>query len=199
MANFPNIVPNAYTWGWRDNTQVFASELNNSIQTASMPGGQWYGNLSFNNRDTIIDDIATFKAFLMSLKGQAGRFRLSPPDLNQRGTMLGAGRVAAGSASDSIDTKGWTPNQPKLFKAGDYIEVNGELKMILEDATSNPAGNATLKIAPKMHRKALVDSVIEVQNPTAECMLENSDQVQWQVNTGPSIHNLSISVIEDVT
>lgn len=198
--DFPDIESNAFSWGWRDNTQTFTSSLNNAVQHASMPGGQWHGTLTFSNRDTLIDDIATFKAFLMRVGGVAGRFRLSPPDLNQRGTMLGSGVVASlGADRQKLQTSGWQANQPLLFKAGDYFEVNGQLFMVVEDAASNASGNAELVFRPAIRKNPSIGAQILVQNPSVLCMLENKDQVQWQVNTGPLIHALSLSVVEDVT
>jgi len=35
-----------------------------------------------------------------------------------------------------LNTKGWNADQDKLFEAGDYLEVNGELKMVPEDVAA---------------------------------------------------------------
>lgn len=198
--DFPDIVPNDFSWGWQDNTQSKSSSLNNAVQHSSMPGGQWRGTLTFANRDTIIDDIAEFKAFLMSLGGPAGRFDLSPPDLNQRGTRLGSGVVSgAGQNGKTLNTSGWNINQAELFRAGDYFSVNGELKMITQTIASDASGNAALVFAPAIRVSPPDLAAIEVVDPRATCYLENPDQVNWQISTGPLIHAISISVIEDVT
>jgi len=40
------------------------------------------------------------------------------------------------SGSSLLNTKGWNADQDKLFEAGDYLEVNGELKMVPEDVSA---------------------------------------------------------------
>jgi hypothetical protein len=200
VLTFPEIVPDAFTWAWEDNVQSFESDLTRAIQHARMAGGRWRGALSYTNRDEMQDNIYAFKAFLMRLGGPSGRFSIAPPDLKQRGSRAGTGVVAtAAKGATTITTTGWVASQGALFKAGDYIQIGDELKMIVQDAASNGSGAATLVIAPAMRKAYATGTQIITNKPKAVCYLESPDQVSWQISTGPMIHAISLSIVEDVT
>lgn len=115
------------------NSTEFVSELNNATQDARMIGDQWGATMPFSNRPKLIG--RKMKAFLAKLGGKSGRFRMTPPDLDQLGTMQGGGVVdGAGQAGTTLNTKGWLAGQSSLFEIGDYIAFNGELKIIVDMA-----------------------------------------------------------------
>jgi hypothetical protein len=134
VKNFPNISPDANpSFTLESNTSSFESTLNKNVQHMELPGARWRGSVAFSNRTR--QEANKIKAFMTSLGGQAGRFYLTPFDAYQSGTMSGAGVVdgAVTFGSSVISTKGWEGDQGALFEAGDYLEVNGELKMVTGD------------------------------------------------------------------
>jgi len=137
VKNFPNVSPDANpSFTLESNISSFESSLNKSVQHMELPGARWRGSVAFSNRTR--QEANKIKAFMTSLGGQVGRFYLTPFDAYQSGTMSGTGVVdgAVASGSSLLNTKGWNADQDKLFEAGDYIEVNGQLCMVPEDVPS---------------------------------------------------------------
>jgi len=137
VLDFPDVNPDTGTsLSLKTNTTTFTSDLNNAVQTGKLVGDQWSVNMPFTNRTE--KEGRKIKAFLARLGGVTGRFRMTPPDLNQLGTMQGAGVIdGAGQTGSVINTKGWDAGQANLFEAGDYIEFNGELKMVVDTAATD--------------------------------------------------------------
>jgi len=133
MADFPDIGASNYSFTLKHNTQSYESPLTRAIQTASLSGAQWQGVATYTNKEGA--DARKLRAFVLGLKGQTGRFNFTPPDLNQGGALLGAPVVnGANQLGDTLTTKGWDYPQVNTVLAGDYLTVNGELKMVLADA-----------------------------------------------------------------
>lgn len=132
MADFPNIVPDDEVIGLAANNQIFDSVLTGETQTAQLTGDKWNAQPSFSNR--VGDEARELRAFIFSLGGVSGTFNYSPFSIDQGGTMSGAGVVdGAGQTGSVLNTKGWDGLQPELFKIGDYLSFNGELKMVTGD------------------------------------------------------------------
>ena len=198
ILDFPDISPDTGTsLSLISNSTSFESDLSNSVQTGKFLGDQWSAVMPFTNREKLQG--RTIKAFLTRLGGMAGRFRMTPPDLDQLGSALGSGVIAgAGQTGTIITTSGWTPNQPILFKEGDYIEFNGELKTVVVPTGSDGAGLSTIEFAPPL-RKATNDlDPIETVNPQAIFMLTNDNQASWEIQSN-FVFGATIDCIEDVT
>lgn len=193
----PTAIPDRATIQLEANTTSVQSELNRAIQTAEMDGARWVMTLTFGNREGRV--AAALRGFLAAMNGRANRFYYTPPDLNNYGTATNGGIVSgAGQSGITLSTSGWAINQPLLFAIGDYFEVNGELKMITEDISSDASGNATLKFAPKLRASPANAEPIEVEDPRAYMMLEGDGEAMWRVSS-PIIYGLTISAVEDVT
>lgn len=137
IKDFPNVSPDANaTFGLESNTSEFRSVINNDTQHMSLPGDRWRGSVSFTNRTR--QEANKVKAFKAALGGAAGRFYFTPCDAYQAGTMQGAGVIdgAVASGSSVLPTNGWAADQDTLFEYGDYLEVNGELKMVVGDVVA---------------------------------------------------------------
>lgn len=96
-ATFPTLVqaaPTTLEFGLVSNTQTFVSPLNGTVQTLEMPGARWRASFSFENLSDA--DAATLQAFLVTLRGQAGRFYLWN---FARSTPRGAGTAAPGTTN----------------------------------------------------------------------------------------------------
>jgi hypothetical protein len=198
ILDFPDVSPDIGTsLSLISNSTSFQSELNNATQTGKFLGDQWSVVMPFTNREKLQG--RTIKAFLARLGGKAGRFRMTPPDLDQLGTASVGGVIAgAGQTGTTITTSGWAINQADLFAVGDYIGFNGELKTVVVPTGSDGAGNATIEIAPPV-RKATNDlDPIEVTNPQAIFMLTDDNQASWDIQSN-YVFGATINCIEDVT
>ncbi len=132
MADFPNIEPDAEQIGLVANTQIYESPLTRGVQTASLNGSRWTASPTYNNRQG--KDARDLRAFIFNQDGAAGRFNYYPFTVDNHGTHAGGGVVdGAGQVGKSLLTKGWDGDQPLLFSAGDYLTINGEMKMVTTD------------------------------------------------------------------
>jgi hypothetical protein len=198
IISFPtSAVPDRASITLEANTSVNSSDLNRAVQTSEMDGARWRMVLTFGQRQG--RPANALRGFLAALNGRANRFYYTPPDLENEGTAGDTGEVdGAGQTGVTLDTNLWPADQELLFAAGDYFEVNGELKIITEDIASDASGNAELKFAPKLRTSPANAEPIEVDDPRALMMLENDSQASWQA-TAPVVYGLSLSAVEDVT
>lgn len=132
MADFPNIEPDSEEIALIANNQVYNSPLTGQAQTASLTGAKWQCTPTFSNRNG--KEARDLRAFLFNQEGVSGRFNYYPASVDNIGTHAGGGVVdGAGQTGKELVTKGWDADQPLLFSAGDYLTVNGEMKMVTAD------------------------------------------------------------------
>lgn len=108
-------------------------------------------------------DISALWAFVVSMGGQATPFDFYAPFQAAQGSMAGSPVVSgAGQYGNSINCSGFTPSQPGVLKAGDYIRIAGSKKahIITEDIASSADGAATLRIHPVLQSSPADGSAI---------------------------------------
>ena len=194
ILTFPNVSADSESWSMVANTQTFTSPHNGATQTAALPGARWGATLTYTNRDGV--EAKKLQAFLTALRGRAGRFYLSPHDSTPNGTATGSGLVnGASQTGGSLITDGWGISQALLFAAGDYIEVNGELKQVSADVASDVSGNATITFSPDLNQSPPDNAQIISTSPRAVMRLEDDDQSQWSFQS-PVIYAISFSCVE---
>lgn len=194
ISTFPNISPDALDFGLIANTQSLRSELDGTVQTLGLPGDIWSATLTYTNRQGA--DARILRAFLASLRGQAGRFYLSPPDYVRAGvgggTPLVKGAAQVGSA---IVTDGWPVSTAGVLLAGDYFQIGAELKMVTADASSDASGNCTISFVPPIRNSPADNSAVVIDSPKCTMMLSDGKQARWQVQA-PVIYALSLACEE---
>ena len=84
--------------------------------------------------------------------------------------------AAQPQAGAALYTGGWTPNTAGILKAGDYLGVNGELKLLTLDAASDPWGNALLTFEPPLRASPPDGAALSFSQPTAVFRLADDDQ-----------------------
>ncbi|WPJ68573.1 hypothetical protein OMDBNIEC_00087 [Salmonella phage STP-SP5] len=185
------IRPSNMEWYLSSNSVEFTSPFNGASQTVSYPGSRWEASLVFDN----LNDWQSRKleVILAKLDGKAGRVMIHDFGRWGRAPM---GKPVVNGASNTgtvLITKGWTPNRKVLWE-GDYISVNGELKLITEDAWSDDSGNIVLQIAPMLRNIPPNGATIETQNPRGSFRLaDNRNGVGRQ----PAFNNsISLNFVE---
>lgn len=181
-------------WSLVSNTQSFVSPLSGAVQTVEMPGARWRAVFTLSALDAT--DSAALRAFLVQLRGQSGRFYLyNFARQAPMGVATGSASVdGSGQTGTTLATTGWTINQTGILKAGDFIGVNGELKMVVADCNSNASGQATVTFEPPLRSSPPGGSSITVTRPTAIFKLDE-DAVRW-VTTAPLLDSVTISCTE---
>lgn len=161
--------PREVEWRLKSNTVAFQSPLSGATQTVEFPGARWEVTFTFENLTE--DDAGPLRAFGARLRGRAGRFTLhnfARP--TPRGSIAGTPLVkGAAQTGNSLLIDGCTVGTTLL--AGDFIGVNGELKMVVVDATADGAGEMTLSIEPPLRASPADNAAITTYRPTATFML----------------------------
>lgn len=162
-----DLVPSKATWGLQSNTETFSSPLNRSTQTVERPGARWKVTLEFPPMDPVLS--GRLQAFLASLGGMAGRFTLWP---HGRPGSSPYSPLVNGTMTNfkSLPTKSW-PASTMVLRAGDYLAVGGELKIVTADVTSDGAGAASVPVAPAFRNAPANNAAIALNKPRATMML----------------------------
>lgn len=187
------VAPGSLQWSLRSNTMSHTSPLTSATQTVEMPGARW--EMSFSMDNLTEPDAAALQAFLVRLRGQANRFTLynfARP--TPRGTLTGTPLVnGAGQSGATLAIDGCTVGATLL--AGDFIGVNGELKMVVADATANGSGQMSLSIEPPLRASPADNAPLTLVRPTATFMLSEST-AQWSTHA-PVITSVPIQAVEN--
>jgi hypothetical protein len=155
------------------NSKSFRSPFNGATQTVRYPGSRWRCSIVLRNLKDA--QARRIEALIASMDGEYGRIKLWDHGRTGRAT-LGVPIVAeAEQAGVFLKTRGWTPNSTVL-KMGDYITVNDELKMIVEDVSSDLTGAALLHIAPMLRSSPDIGAPIETRRPYGIFKLVDNDQ-----------------------
>jgi hypothetical protein len=181
-------------FGLRANTQSFESPLNRTVQTIELTGARWFATYELPAMKRA--QAAAWQAFLMALQGRAGRFFGFDPDArNPRGTGAGTPLVnGAGQTGSSLISDGWSASQVVL-RAGDYLAVNGELKMVTADVTSNGAGQATIAFKPSLRASPADNAALTLVNASCAMMLIDDEQAAWDADQ-ISVYGVRFSGVE---
>jgi hypothetical protein len=195
VLDFPNIIPETQEFGIVYNTQVSASPISGITQTVELPGARWKGKLTFT--DMTPEESATLKAFLLRLRGSAGRFYYgdqshTTPFNNITGDLF----VAIGSTVNIIEVT----TLSGIFSIGDYIQIgddeNRELKMVLVSAFLNSPYTYQLTIEPTIRREDFEEQIVVYNNPTGKFLLTSSDQANWAIRGKGLLSDITIEFIE---
>ncbi len=186
ILTFPDVPPSGVEWQLISNTRTFKSPLDGSVQTSEAPGARWHVSLAFPKRAP--SEARILAAFLISLRGESGRFRLfDHAHTTPRGTITGNPIVSGAAQSGaSINISGWTGT----LLAGDMIGIGGELKMVTTDAEGAGAVPAAVSFEPPLRQSPANGSVVVIASPTAVFKLTNDNMAKWSVK--PVFYDLSL-------
>lgn len=79
-------------------------------------------------------------------------------------------RDAAARHATSVVVKGM-PVSSRVFKAGDHVEIGGNLYMVRGDVLSDAEGAARIDIMWRLHKPALANDLVTFRNPTGRFMI----------------------------
>jgi|ERR1700739_1289024 len=174
---FPTLLamPTSWQWGQRSNVMLHTSPLSGNVQSLELPGARWMLSLQYSN---LIDpDRGQLEAFLTQLRGMANRATIfdivrSTPQGTMRGTMTVTGAIAAGATGCTVSASG---QGAKTLLRGDKLNIGGELKMIVADATADGSGNIVLTVEPPFRSAISNGASVAWQSPTALFLLTSND------------------------
>ncbi|NUA26103.1 hypothetical protein [Cupriavidus basilensis] len=210
-----DLVPAKTTWGLQSNTEAFTSPLNRATQTMERPGARWKVTLEFPPMNEV--KRGRLEGFLAGLGGQAGRFNLWPHqrpsaailatprdatlvlDFLAQSYQVDGLPVVNGAMANFklLPTKYW-PASTLVLRAGEFLSVGGELKMVTVDVASDAAGSASIPVAPAFRIAPADGAVLKLSKPTAKMMLA-TDEYSVAVTPGRISDVVVVSVIEDLS
>ena len=193
-------------FGLVSNTQSdLTSPITQSSQLLELPGARW--RASYALPPMARDRAAAWCAFLVALRGRAGRFHGYDPDARTaRGsarlkapgvlTVLGGSPAPSGA---SLAVAGAEPAESGLLLGGDYIAYDvGEgrqLHMVTADApAADGAGVVTVSIEPPIRISPADGEAVIVTDASCVMRLEE-DEVSWDANR-ISRYGIAFSAVE---
>lgn len=189
IITFPGILPTVCEWGLRSLTETYTSPLNGSTQTFGKPGSRWRATLQFGMLN--LQQGRDLQAFLVAMDGKSNRVNLINHD--RPGTGANAAVNGASQVGTSLIINGGGAG--RVYSAGDYFTVNGELKMVTQTVTADGLGAATLQFGPMLRVSPASTAPIVFSNPTCQMMLDQSEFTMPRIS-GPRYGGITVPFIE---
>ncbi|MGH6719588.1 MAG: hypothetical protein ACREER_09750 [Alphaproteobacteria bacterium] len=163
---------------------VYESTFTGATQVTERPGAAWQAE--YQLPPMLRASAAAWVAFLTALRGRRGTFKGFDPDAKTpRGVATGTPLVnGAGQTGNALVTDGWTPTVTNILRAGDYISLalpTQRLYQVVEDASSDGSGNATLSIEPALRESPNNNAALTTTNPFTLFRL-TSNEVMWNTD-----------------
>ena len=184
-------------WGMERVVAVTESPFTNQEQVFEHEGAQW--KATFTLPPMKKEKAAVWLAFLMSLRGRRGTFKIGDQDRKTiqgvaTGTILVNGASQTGNA---INLDGFANSTNNVFKAGDYIQINSYLYMISADVNSNSSGEATVYVEPSLRSgiEVINDNTTVIYTNTTTVMRLDSNELNWDTNN-VSVYGISFACSE---
>ncbi len=148
-------------------------------------------------------DFARLYAFMMKQRGQFAVFQIElPPPFNApQGSWATATSVKVDGANQTgrtLNLKDFTASQSDVVKAMDFFTIAGDLKVytVVEDASSDGSGLATVTIEPALQIETLADGAVITHTNVQLTVADTSDELRLDVDT--ALHGrLSLELLED--
>lgn len=120
------------------------------------------------------EEVAELEAFLLSLRGGRGAFRLGDPFQSYplgaaTGTPVTSGAV---KGAEELTVTGWTASTTGQLLANDKIEIAGHLYAVLSDADSDGAGASTVAVWPPLRESYEDATTVVTSNARGTFALE---------------------------
>ena len=184
-------------WGMERVVAVTESPFTNQEQIFEHEGAQW--KATFTLPPMKKDKAAIWLAFLMSLRGRRGTFKIGDQDRKTiQGTATGTVLVkGASQTGNAINLDGFTASRANVFLAGDYIQINSYLYMVSANVTANGSGEATVFVEPSLRTgiEAINDNTTVVYSNTTTVMRLDNNELNWDTDK-VSIYGISFSCSE---
>tara|TARA_R110002012_G_scaffold298368_2_gene496740 strand:+ start:695 stop:1321 length:627 start_codon:yes stop_codon:yes gene_type:complete len=180
--SYPLTLPTAtgittQNWGLRKTVSITQSPFTAQQQVYEHDGQQW--KATFSLPPMLKVNASVWLAFLLSLRGVRGTFKIGDQDRKTiQGTATGTVRVnGASQTGNQVALDGFTASRANVFKAGDYIQINSYLYMVIEDVSANGSGEANVRIEPSLRSGVETinnDDVVTYTNTTTIMRLDTN-------------------------
>ena len=178
---------------------VSQSPFTKQEQVYQHEGEQW--KATFTLPPMKKDSASIWLAFLMSLRGRRGTFKMGDQDRKTiQGTATGTVLVkGAAQTGNAINLDGFTASRANVFLAGDYIQINSYLYMVTANVTANGSGEATVYVEPSLRTgiEAINDNTTVVYTNTTTVMRLDNNELNWDTDR-VSVYGISFACSESL-
>lgn len=175
--------------------QSSTNQFNLNKRSNTLNENKWAGSLTVDRMKE--SEARQWKAWLTSMRGQRGTFKVSDPlysgpygNVSNQGTV---DSVPISSKGNFLAVSGFDSNTT-IFKEGDQFEVDGELKLCVRDSETNNSGEALLTFLPALHNTSVSGKTIKYQDPKGTFRLDENN-VMWEDEK--LLTSIEFSIMED--
>ena len=162
--------PAMVDWGLLVPQLVGRSAFDGSVQANTIGAPRWFFSIDSGPLTAAL--APQWEALGDRLRGKINRLRVW--DWRREapiGPATGTPLVRVAGSGATIATKGWTPSVTGILKAGSYMGINGEVKRLSVDLSSDGSGCGTAQFEPPLRATAPVDGAIVLVKPLAKFIL----------------------------
>jgi len=168
----PALRPATVEWNLITPQRLARSVTSGTVQASPLGPPRW----AFTVTPGVLrrDEAYRWEVFIASLRGMTNRTRAW--DWRREaplGPAPGTPVLAAAASGTSCLIGGWAPSS-YLMAAGSWLGINGELKLLVNDLTSNASGQATANFEPPLRATAPVGTPVVLAKPTAIFVMTSS-------------------------
>ena len=102
----------------------------------------------------------------------------------------------ASQTGAALNIDGLPVSTNALAKAGDWVEIGGELKRLVADLDSNSSGQGYLIFEPQLRTSPADNSPVIFRSPMGRFLLSD-ESVSWGVRPG-LIGDIELNLVEDI-
>lgn len=186
--------PSAFDLEFQPNIAFSRSPFSGAVKTYEFDGIVWRAAITLPPLANATQ-AREWHGFLAALNGMSGTFTMAPiQHATPSGTQAAniAVRTAALIRAKEVAVKGMTAGATLL--RGDMISIASRLYQVVETATANGSGQASLTLSHGLRAAAAVDDTITLLNPVGTWRLSNNAALRQIVVGGVS--NISFAVEE---
>lgn len=172
-----------------------ATELLSGIEViTSFPKARWA--LSFSVITLRPENRGQAVAAMSRLSSFKNFFEIVPP--NYAGAEYAGNITVAGGAQIGTSLNIAAAADTTVLKAGDWFSVNGELKFVIEDCTTDAQGLGVVEFEPSLRNPPANATPLETQTPVAKYRLTNPEAA-WAISQGgyTAVQFDCVEVIDD--
>lgn len=171
-----------YEFTLTEKVGIVPSTFTGQVQAHQWPGAEmWSAMLTISPLSAAAAD--DWVSFLMELRGMSNAFQLGDvTKATPRGTPAGSPQVdnsvagANAAMSQTLGTKGWTPNATRVLARGDQVQVGYRLYANLNDADADADGKAVLSVYPSLREQPADSGAIVTSSPKGLWRLAKNDR-----------------------
>ena len=145
---------------------------------------------------------ADWQAFFLGLNGMEGTFLMGDPvNTAARGSWAGASPLVNGASQTGKTLAVKSCGAGATIKAGDWLQLgsgtSAHIHQVVQDATADGSGNATLEIWPRLRSSPADAAAITIASPKGAWRLASNVR-EYSIDIG-QIYGFKFSAIESLT